>query len=112
MNEELYNALKKYQQVNIDIINRLNQEKLDDLDEFLCIKDEVIKEISNLKYTLEEFNEISQKLNLKVLEDEIKNLSNSKKDYYKSQINNMNKNKNATRSYANVRKNIALEKFI
>ncbi|AEB75783.1 hypothetical protein [Clostridium botulinum] len=112
MNEELYNRLKKYQEVNIDIINALNEEKIDDLDEILLKKDEVIKEISVLKYSSAEFNEISKKLNLKVLEEEIKNLSNSKKEYYKSQINKINKNKNATRSYSNLRKNVVLEKFI
>lgn len=38
MNEELYNRLKKYQEVNIDIINALNEEKIDDLDEILLKK--------------------------------------------------------------------------
>ncbi|KGM93166.1 hypothetical protein FDC62_08010 [Clostridium botulinum] len=112
MNEELYNGLKKYQEVNVDIINAVNEEKIDDLDEILLKKDEVIKEINFIEYTSEEFNEIAKKLNLKVLEEEIKNLSNSKKEYYKSQINKINKNKNATRSYSNIRKNVALEKFI
>ncbi|WP_085829460.1 hypothetical protein [Clostridium massiliodielmoense] len=112
MNEDLYSGLKKYQQINVNIINALNEEKIDDLDEILLKKDEIIKKINCIKYTLEEFSEISEELNLKVLEEEIKNLSNSKKEYYKSQINKINKNKNATRSYSNLRKNVALEKFI
>ncbi|KGM97002.1 hypothetical protein Z968_04665 [Clostridium novyi A str. 4552] len=112
MNQDLYNALKKYQQVNVDIINALNEERIDDLEEVLLKKDEVIEEINSIQYTSKEFNEISEELNLKVLQEEIKNLSNSKKEYYKSQINKINKNKNATRSYSNLRKNVALEKFI
>ncbi|NEZ48425.1 hypothetical protein FDB54_01960 [Clostridium botulinum] len=112
MNQDLYSGLKKYQQVNVDIINALNEERIDDLDEILVKKDEVIKQIKFIKYTSEEFNKISEGLNLKVLEEEIKNLSNSKKEYYKSQINKINKNKNATRSYSNLRKNVGLEKFI
>ncbi|KEH88692.1 MULTISPECIES: hypothetical protein [Clostridium] len=112
MNQELYNALKEYQNVNVNIINALNEEKIDDLDEILLKKDEIIKNINSIKYVSKEFNEISEELNLKVLEEEIKKISNSKKKYYKSQINKINKNKNATRSYSNIRKNVALEKFI
>ncbi|WP_275451750.1 hypothetical protein [Clostridium novyi] len=38
MNQELYNALKEYQNVNVNIINALNEEKIDDLDEILLKK--------------------------------------------------------------------------
>ncbi|ABK60582.1 hypothetical protein [Clostridium novyi] len=112
MNKELYNALKEYHKVNVNIINALNEERIDELDEILLKKDEIIKNINSIKYVSKEFNEISEELNLKTLEEEIKKISNSKKEYYKSQINKINKNKNANRSYSNLRSNIALEKFI
>src|SRR3712207_8994086 len=51
-------------------INTLNEENIDNLDKLLLKKDEIIKEVSNVKYALEEFREISKELNLEFRSEE------------------------------------------
>lgn len=108
----LYDILKKYRDLNMEIINALKEDNLDEVEKLLEEKDTVINHIQNMNYSKEEFIKISNELKVMESEKILNDISISKKNQYKNEMNKITKNKNANRMYTNTRKNIYLEKFI
>ncbi|NFF61836.1 hypothetical protein FDB08_10195 [Clostridium botulinum] len=108
----LYEVLKKYRDMNMNIINELNNDNIDLVEELLNKKDKLIKKIETIEYSKQEFKKIVLDLKLNESEKMLNQLSMVKKQEYRKEINSINKGKNANRIYGNTRKNIFLEKFI
>ena len=108
----LYDVLKNYRDLNIEIVNALKEDKLDLVEELLAKKDTVIYEIQSINYLKEDFIRISQELRVMDSEKTLNDISICKKNQYKNEMNKIAKNKNANRIYKNIRNNIYLEKFI
>ncbi|MCD3232826.1 flagellar protein FliT [Clostridium botulinum] len=108
----LYEFLKEYRDLNMNIINALNDDNIDLVEELLNKKDKLIKKIETIEYSKQEFKKIVLDLKLNESEKMLNQLSMVKKQEYRKEINSINKGKNANRIYGNTRKNIFLEKFI
>ncbi|KEI16200.1 hypothetical protein [Clostridium haemolyticum] len=108
----LYEFLKEYRDLNMNIINVLHNDNIDLVEEYLDQKDKLIQKINNLEYLKEEFKKVVLDLKLNESEKMLNEASMVKKQEYIKEINSINKGKNANRIYNNTRKNLFLSKFI
>ncbi|KEI03863.1 hypothetical protein [Clostridium botulinum] len=108
----LYEVLKKYRDINMNIINELNNDNIDLVEKLLNKKDKLIKEIEIIEYSKQEFKKIALDLKLNESEKMLNQVNMLKKQEYRKEINSINKGKNANRIYSNTRKNLFLSKII
>lgn len=95
----LEGKLQTFQQITAILINSLNSEDFDSLEEFLGNRQNIIEDISRLKYSENDFREASTKLKLQELENTLNKLMNEKKQAIKAEMEKVKTVKKASNNY-------------
>ncbi|NEZ45870.1 hypothetical protein FDF74_01435 [Clostridium niameyense] len=95
----IYEALKKYRDINISLIEALNIDDLDKVEKLLEKKDELINFIDNMEYSKEDFIKFSKELDIMKSEEMLNKVSNLKKQEYKKEMSKVNNTQKAYKSY-------------
>lgn len=97
--KELELNLNQYKEFTLKIISSIEEEKFDILNELLNQRGDIIKEISNLNCSKEEFKVEFEKLGLAELDQKMKSTLIQKRENIKDKMEKLNKSKNLTLSY-------------
>lgn len=99
MNNELKLRLQDYKEITLNLIISFESEDFDAVDKLIARRQELINQISNSKYTKEEFKIFAKELKLENLEQKMISIMNYEKSKLKAEINKINTGKNANRTY-------------
>lgn len=99
VNNELRKLLQDYKDYTLNLIYNLEKDEIDNLEELLNKRQETIDEISNTKYTMEEFREITEDLGILICQKKLSELMIEKRNEAKEEMNKIAHVKNANYSY-------------
>lgn len=97
--ENLRKELEAYKKYTLELINALEEEKIDSLSNILDNREKTIENMDKLEYSKEDFKNIAIELEIIALQEKLKNLMNNKRLDVKDKINNILNNKTANKSY-------------
>lgn len=97
--EELF---QKYKDISIQIIAELDNETLDNLDNLLLERGEILKEISQKNQTKEELKQLYGKYDLVKIDEDMKQKFEVSLSEVKKEIDKINKRKAANNGYNNI----------
>lgn len=90
----------KYKEISLDIINKLKNKEIEEINELLDIRQNILDDVANLK----QFKEILLKENILNIDESIKSLLKEQIESTKEEIKEHNKSKKANMSYINIAK--------
>lgn len=90
----------KYKDISLDIINKLKNKDIEEIDEFLDIRQNILDDVTNSK----QFKEILFKENILEIDKSIKSLLKEQIESTKEEIKEHNRFKKASMSYINIAK--------
>lgn len=90
----------KYKDISLDIINKLKNKDIEEIDEFLDIRQNILDDVTNSK----QFKEILFKENILEIDKSIKSLLKEQIESTKEEIKEHNRSKKASMSYINIAK--------
>lgn len=90
----------KYKDISLDIINKLKNKDIEEIDEFLDIRQNILDDVANSK----QFKEILFKENILEIDKSIKSLLKEQIESTKEEIKEHNRSKKASMSYINIAK--------
>ncbi len=99
MNKELMEAMSEYKQITFNMMYCLENYKLDELDDLFSRRQQIIDSLKNINYTKEEGEAVLQKLDLRKLESEIKDLADKKKLDLSSEMRKFFQGRKASNAY-------------
>lgn len=91
--------LEDYKNITIELINNLYCDKLDNIDEFMKKRQNILETIGNLDFSKEDFNLITNEIELSAIEKRLKDVMTEKKEKLKIEIEKISISKNANNSY-------------
>lgn len=95
----LKDELKNFRDITLDLINCLEADKYDEITNLLNQRQEIIDNINSLNYKSEEFIEISNMLDIKDLEERLKNIMKDKYKKTRDQLKSAVEGKNIRANY-------------
>lgn len=90
----------KYKEISLDIINKLKNKEIEEINELLDIRQNILDDVTNSK----QFKEILFKENILNIDESIKSLLKEQIEHTKEEIKEHNKSKKANMSYINIAK--------
>ncbi|GAA0091808.1 flagellar protein FliT [Paraclostridium bifermentans] len=90
----------KYKEISLDIINKLKNKEIEEINELLDIRQNILDDVTNLK----QFKEILLKENIFNIDESIRSLLKERIESTKEEIKEHNKSKKANMSYINIAK--------
>ncbi|MCB2340750.1 hypothetical protein [Clostridium estertheticum] len=97
--KELTEQLVGFKQVTIELIRALQQDKIDKLDGLLDSRQRSIENMEKLQYTIEEFANICDELDILKVQHELLELMQTKKEDTKEELNKIQLTRNANNNY-------------
>lgn len=91
--------LDNYKNVTIDLINNLYCDNLSNIDEFMKMRQSILECIGNLNCSKEDFNLITNEIQLPAIEERLKEVMTEKKGKLRAEIEKISTVKNANNSY-------------
>jgi hypothetical protein len=96
---KLKQMLVQFKQVTIELIKVLKQDEIYKLDGLLNSRQIVIEDMEKLSYTAEEFTKVCNELDILILQKELSELMQEKKENTKEELNKIQLTKNANNNY-------------
>ncbi|MBS6506834.1 MAG: flagellar protein FliT [Paraclostridium bifermentans] len=90
----------KYKDISLDIINKLKNKDIEEINELLDIRQNILDDVTNSK----QFKEILFKENILDIDENIKSLLKEQIEHTKEEIKEHNRSKKASMSYINIGK--------
>lgn len=97
---ELKEYLSTYKKVTMEIVEKLKNEKYDELDDLFNVRQNIINKIDNIQYSSEVFKQICLDLRLFEDEEKIKEIITAKKTIISNEIGKITARKTAQKSYS------------
>lgn len=91
--------LDDYKNITIDLINNIYCDNLEDIDEAMQKRQNILDSIQQLKYCNEEFNLIADEIKLFAIEKRLKDVMTEKKEKLRIQMERISLSRNANNSY-------------
>lgn len=100
MKDTLRSLLILYKELTEELGKWLKKDKLDEVKNVLDKRQQIINEISNIRYTREELSVIIQELNILQLQKSVDNMMLSKKEEVIQEMQQLLKRRNANKLYS------------
>lgn len=95
----LENYLIEFKDITLNMINILNTENIDSVEALMMKREDVIKDIKDLNYSKEIFEDIAKKLELEALEIKLRKSMEKKKEQLREKIEELKTTTVANKSY-------------
>lgn len=96
---ELKDYLLEYKKITIHMIENIKNKNYDDLDHLIKERQATIDNIMSMSYLKEDFKHICDEILLLKYENELIEIMKNEKQTMREKINNVQKNKNAYKTY-------------
>lgn len=100
---DLYGCLETYKTITLKLIDKTKQGE--NLDILLDERSEIVKLISKIDFSKEEFKNIMSSLGILELDNELQTMIKTEKIKIKNQIDVLRKNREARKNYNKIREN-------
>lgn len=99
MVENLRIQLEKFKETTLQLIKKVENSEIEDLDELLNKRQIIIEAIDKLNYSQEEFKALLKALDILTLQKKLLDLMNKKKIDLRNEMQKISEVKNANKSY-------------
>ncbi|WP_010237115.1 flagellar protein FliT [Clostridium arbusti] len=96
---KLKEYLDKYKNITIDLINNLYCDNLDNIDEFMQKRQNILDDLGQLDSTKKEFNSIINEIELAAIEKRLKDVMTEKKEKLLIEMEKISLSRSANNSY-------------
>ncbi|AGK97789.1 flagellar protein FliT [Clostridium pasteurianum] len=91
--------LDNYKNITIDLINNLYCDNLDNIDEFMQKRQNILDDLGHLNSSKKEFNSISNEIELAAIEKRLKDVMIEKKEKLRIEMEKISLSRNANNTY-------------